>query len=215
MARRARCSPTRGAQVTGITISPAQYGIAASRARGKRNPRFLLGDWLQNDLPSDAFDAAIAIESSEHMAGQAGLLRASASRAAARRIARHLRLAGGGTADATRRALAAGADLPRRPDAAYRQRERIPGRSARRRASSCEVRRRHPRGRAHLAGDRAASAREARDQSALCAVPLQPARQESHLRAHDPAHLDRVSRRRDALRHLHVRERACSRRGIG
>jgi len=31
------------------------------------HPRYLLGDWLQNDLPGATFDAAIAIESSEHM----------------------------------------------------------------------------------------------------------------------------------------------------
>ena len=59
---------TGGAQVTGITVSPAQYGIAASRARGKGNPVFVLGDWQRNELPSDRFDAALAIESSEHMA---------------------------------------------------------------------------------------------------------------------------------------------------
>jgi tocopherol O-methyltransferase len=68
----ARVLATRGAQVTGITVSPAQYGIAANRARGQGNPTFVLGDWQQNELPSDAFDAAIAIESSEHMADKPG-----------------------------------------------------------------------------------------------------------------------------------------------
>ncbi len=66
----------RGAQVTAITISPAQYAIASGRIPSSSkegededpgNPRFLLGDWLENDLPAQAFDAAIAIESSEHM----------------------------------------------------------------------------------------------------------------------------------------------------
>ncbi|MEA3213836.1 MAG: hypothetical protein QOE70_6893 [Chthoniobacter sp.] len=57
----------RGARVTGITLSPAQHAIARERARGRDNPGFVLGDWLQNDLPGGAFDAAIAIESSEHM----------------------------------------------------------------------------------------------------------------------------------------------------
>lgn len=78
-----------GAEVTGITISPAQFAIARGRKcssssssssskRGREddeeeeiermeNPRFLLGDWLRNGLPSAAFDAAISIESSEHM----------------------------------------------------------------------------------------------------------------------------------------------------
>ena len=68
----ARLLANRGARVTGITVSPAQYGIAAHRARGQGNPTFLLGDWQRNELPSDAFDAAIAIESSEHMADKAG-----------------------------------------------------------------------------------------------------------------------------------------------
>ena len=34
---------------------------------GEPNPRYLLGDWLENDLPAESFDAAISIESSEHM----------------------------------------------------------------------------------------------------------------------------------------------------
>lgn len=56
-----------GAEVTGFTISQAQYAIAQSRAGGKGNPAYVCGDWLTNTLPADSFDAAIAIESSEHM----------------------------------------------------------------------------------------------------------------------------------------------------
>ena len=87
-----------GAEVTGITISEAQYRIACDSTVGKpptpniqhptsnagpcgdksanpaganaeenQKPNFLLGDWLTNTLPADSFDAAIAIESSEHM----------------------------------------------------------------------------------------------------------------------------------------------------
>ena len=62
----ARVLAERGAEVTGMTISPAQFAIATSRSAGG-NPNFLLGDWLTNELPSEAFDAAYAIESSEHM----------------------------------------------------------------------------------------------------------------------------------------------------
>lgn len=66
--------PIAGAEVTAITISPAQYAIASGRIPraskpeddDDRNPRFLLGDWLENDLPAEGFDSAIAIESSEH-----------------------------------------------------------------------------------------------------------------------------------------------------
>lgn len=67
----ARFFARRGADVSGITVSPAQYGIAANLHRGARNPRFLLGDWLKNDFESESFDAAIAIESSEHMPDKA------------------------------------------------------------------------------------------------------------------------------------------------
>ncbi len=54
-----------GAEVTGVTVSAAQHDFAG------KNPApgvsILHGDWLHNTLPSAAFDAAIAIESSEHM----------------------------------------------------------------------------------------------------------------------------------------------------
>ena len=61
-----------GSQVTAMTISPAQHAFAESLAGGGGNPRYLLGDWLQNDLPENSFDVAIAIESSEHMPQLAG-----------------------------------------------------------------------------------------------------------------------------------------------
>lgn len=67
----ARYLASRGADVTAITISPAQYGIAKQLGSGVPNPRFLLGDWLQNELSSGSFDAAVAIESSEHMPDKA------------------------------------------------------------------------------------------------------------------------------------------------
>ena len=63
----ARVLASRGAQVTAITISPAQYAVAQQLNEAADNPQFILGDWLHNELPADAFDAAIAIESSEHM----------------------------------------------------------------------------------------------------------------------------------------------------
>jgi tocopherol O-methyltransferase len=57
-----------GAVVTGVTISPAQWAYARGRDPAAVNPTYLLGDWCENDLPAGAFDAVIAIESSEHMA---------------------------------------------------------------------------------------------------------------------------------------------------
>ena len=58
---------SRGAKVTGITVSPAQFEVARQLQDGQTNPEFLLGDWLASQLPAASFDAAIAIESSEHM----------------------------------------------------------------------------------------------------------------------------------------------------
>jgi tocopherol O-methyltransferase len=59
---------TRGAEVTGVTLSPVQAGIAAARAAADRRLAFRCGDWLATDLPEETFDAAIAVESTEHMA---------------------------------------------------------------------------------------------------------------------------------------------------
>lgn len=58
----------RGARVTGFTVSRGQWRRAETRARGTGGLRFVLGDWLENDLPADRFDAVVAIESTEHMA---------------------------------------------------------------------------------------------------------------------------------------------------
>jgi tocopherol O-methyltransferase len=55
------------AEVIGVTISEAQFRYAAERREGRTNPRFILGDWLKNNLPDAEFDAAISMESSEHM----------------------------------------------------------------------------------------------------------------------------------------------------
>lgn len=52
--------------VTGFTISAAQALAAASMADGS-NARILVRDWLENGLAAASFDAAYAIESSEHM----------------------------------------------------------------------------------------------------------------------------------------------------
>jgi tocopherol O-methyltransferase len=54
-----------GAEVTAITLSSAQHGYAQSVTAGT-NPLYLVADWLTTDF-SRRFEAAIAIESSEHM----------------------------------------------------------------------------------------------------------------------------------------------------
>jgi tocopherol O-methyltransferase len=56
-----------GARVTALTVSPAQHRYALAVDPGARNPRYLLRDWLDNGLEPAAFDAVIAVESSEHM----------------------------------------------------------------------------------------------------------------------------------------------------
>jgi tocopherol O-methyltransferase len=61
-----------GAAVTAITISSAQYAYARSQSGGEANPAYVLGDWVRNDFAGESFDAAIAIESSEHMPGLDG-----------------------------------------------------------------------------------------------------------------------------------------------
>ena len=54
-----------GAEVTGVTVSPAQFQYAKSHPVPRVS--VVLGDWLRNPLEDQAFDVAIAIESSEHM----------------------------------------------------------------------------------------------------------------------------------------------------
>jgi tocopherol O-methyltransferase len=55
-----------GASVTALTISRRQYEYAA-RTYGSSNCRFLLRDWMDNELPDSAFDLVLVIESLSHM----------------------------------------------------------------------------------------------------------------------------------------------------
>ncbi|MDT0576471.1 class I SAM-dependent methyltransferase [Croceicoccus sp. F390] len=59
-----RLATTYDVEVTGLTISNEQYARAAQRTG---SIRFLLRDWLDNDLAEQSFDGAYAIESTEHM----------------------------------------------------------------------------------------------------------------------------------------------------
>jgi tocopherol O-methyltransferase len=63
----------RGVAVTALTVSAAQLHYASARPAG--GVRYLLRDWLANELPGGSADAAIAIESTEHMADKAGAFR--------------------------------------------------------------------------------------------------------------------------------------------
>ncbi len=54
------------AAVTGITMSAVQYAFAQTTAPGPELT-YILGNWYSLELPPEAFDLAIAIESGEHM----------------------------------------------------------------------------------------------------------------------------------------------------
>jgi tocopherol O-methyltransferase len=56
-----------GAHVTGFSLSEAQLAHARLRRPAAGSLVFLRRDWLDNGLGDEAFDAAYAIESSEHM----------------------------------------------------------------------------------------------------------------------------------------------------
>lgn len=96
----ARLLAATGARLTGLTLSPVQHAHAvratasaaacggSGRATGaaEAEPRrpaegtpggatFLLGDWLENRLPAERFDAVIAIESLAHMPSKPAALR--------------------------------------------------------------------------------------------------------------------------------------------
>jgi tocopherol O-methyltransferase len=62
-----RLAATRGVDVTGLTVSAAQAGYAATRTVAGGHVEIIVRDWLANDLPDRGFDRAYAIESSEHM----------------------------------------------------------------------------------------------------------------------------------------------------
>jgi tocopherol O-methyltransferase len=64
----ARLAARDGVEVTGFTLSEAQWRVAAAR-EGALD--FYRRDWLDNGLPDAAFDGAYAIESSEHMVDKA------------------------------------------------------------------------------------------------------------------------------------------------
>jgi len=67
---------TTGAQVTGLTLSAHQVEIARrAPAPGRGHLVIHHGDWLANEYPDHAFDAAIAIESLAHMPDQPAFFR--------------------------------------------------------------------------------------------------------------------------------------------
>jgi tocopherol O-methyltransferase len=55
------------ASVTAITLSAAQHRFALAAHGPRAGVRYLHGDWLSNALEGGAFDAVVAIESTEHI----------------------------------------------------------------------------------------------------------------------------------------------------
>ena len=64
----------RGARTTAVTLSPTQDAVARAGAGEGPGPRYVLGDWLENREPPEAFDAVLAIESLSHIADPARAL---------------------------------------------------------------------------------------------------------------------------------------------
>ena len=70
-----------GCSVQGITISPAQCAMAATRAREEglsERVSFAVVDANRLELPAESFDAVWVIECSEHLADKADFLRRAA-----------------------------------------------------------------------------------------------------------------------------------------
>ena len=63
-----RLAGEHGALVTGLTVSRSQAASAAeNRPPSRGKVRVLHGDWLENDFAPQSFEAALAIESLDHM----------------------------------------------------------------------------------------------------------------------------------------------------
>jgi tocopherol O-methyltransferase len=62
-----RVAERHGAHLVGLTVSAAQAAMAAARVPAGGSLVARHGDWLANGLPDGVFDAAYAIESTEHM----------------------------------------------------------------------------------------------------------------------------------------------------
>lgn len=67
-----------GADVLGFTVSEAQYAYANAQTSDGKTPEYRLQDFLDNDLPDNAFDAVVAIESLTHIRDQPAVLREAA-----------------------------------------------------------------------------------------------------------------------------------------
>jgi tocopherol O-methyltransferase len=56
-----------GCRVTAVTLSPVQHAHAGAAPAVFPRPEYRLGDFTRMDLPGDAFDAVVAVESLSHV----------------------------------------------------------------------------------------------------------------------------------------------------
>lgn len=70
-----RLASQRDAEVVGVTISAAQIAAARHQTPSSLRVHYQLGDWLALDLPEASFDAAIAIETTQHIGDLDGFMR--------------------------------------------------------------------------------------------------------------------------------------------
>ena len=64
-----------GAQVTGLTVSEAQYHYAIAQTPGQDNPQFRLCPWEDNDFESESFNVVVSIECISHVRDKAEFYR--------------------------------------------------------------------------------------------------------------------------------------------
>ncbi len=64
-----------GCTVVGITLSPKQIQHARRENDSPGNPRFVLGNWLENGFPANGFDRVISIECVSHVADRVGFFK--------------------------------------------------------------------------------------------------------------------------------------------
>ncbi len=55
------------AEVTGLTVSEAQFKFASEQTTGNGNPRFLLRPWERNEFAAESFDTVVSIECISHV----------------------------------------------------------------------------------------------------------------------------------------------------
>ncbi len=191
-----------GAEVTALTISPAQNQFALTKDPASQNPRYLLCDWLKNDLPAESFDAVIAIESSEHMPDKAAFFAQAfrVLRPGGRCVVTAWLAREGASGLENRFVLEPVCREGRMPSMGTESDYRRLFETAGFRFDAFQDLTKQVKNMAHL---RLAVLHRPVPQPRVRALPFQQAQAQPHLRAYDAPHLARLQHWHDALRHLH------------